>query len=85
MWYNKDRLYAQAFYKNSEVTTYADDTILFLLGSFLDEVEGKLKHDLQYLKFWLDENELYAKLKKGKTKSMVLAQLNDQVKQRIRR
>ncbi len=57
--------------QNSKILTYADDTVMFVSGSSLDEVEGKLNFDLKHLKAWFDENELLVNLKKGKTESMV--------------
>ena len=62
---------AHTVLQNSKIITYADDTVVFVSGSSLDEIERKLNHDLQHLKAWFDENELLVNLKKGKTESMV--------------
>ena len=62
---------AHTVLQNSKIITYADDTVIFVSGSSLDEVEGKLNNDLQHLKAWFDENELLVNLKKGKTESMI--------------
>ena len=57
--------------KNSKIIGYADNTVVCVSGSSLDEAERKLNRDLQHLKAWFDENELLVNLKKGKTESMV--------------
>ena len=62
---------AHTVLQNSKIITYANDTVIFVSGSSLDEVEGKLNNDLQNLKAWFDENELLVNLKKGKTESMI--------------
>ena len=62
---------AHNFLRNCKIITYADDTVVFVSGSSLDEIEGKLNNDLQHLKVWFDENELLVNFKKGKTKSMI--------------
>ncbi len=36
--------------QNSRIMTYSDDTVIFLSGSSLDQVEGKLINGLQHLK-----------------------------------
>ena len=62
---------AHTVLQNYIIITYADDTVIFVSGSSLHEVEGKLNNDLQHLKAWFDENELLVNLKKGKTESMI--------------
>lgn len=60
--------------RNSKIVTYADDTFVFVSGSYIGEVERKLNNDLhndlQHLKAWFDENGLLVNLKKGKTELM---------------
>ena len=62
---------AHTVLRNSKNTTYADDRVIFVSGSSIDEIEGELNNDLGHLKAWFDENELLINLKKGKTESMI--------------
>ena len=41
---------AHTVLQNSKIITNADDTVIFVSGSSLDEVEGKLNNDLKHLK-----------------------------------
>ena len=59
------------FYTILKIITYAYDTVIFVSGSSIDEIEGELNNDLGHLKAWFDENELLINLKKGKTESMI--------------
>ena len=56
---------------DSKIITNADDTVIFVSDSSIDEIEGKLNNDLGHLKAWFDENELLINLKKGKTELMI--------------
>ena len=57
--------------KHSNIITYADDTVIYMSSTSLDEMEKKLSEDLTNLKSWFDNNELIINLKKGKTESMI--------------
>ena len=57
--------------KHSKIITYADDAVIYMSSTSLDEMEKKLSEDLTSLKSWFDKNELIINLKKGKTESMI--------------
>ena len=56
--------------KNSEVTLYADDTILYCFSKDPRLLEDKLNEDLLMVAYWLRENKLTLNL--DKTKSMII-------------
>ena len=55
--------------KNSEVTLYADDTVLYCFSKDPRLLEDKLNEDLLMVAYWLRENKLTLNL--DKTKSMI--------------
>ena len=57
--------------KHSQIITYADDTVMYMSSSSLNEIEKKLSEDLNSLKSWFDGNELVINLNKGKTETMI--------------
>ena len=46
---------------------YADDTVLYCARKNSNEIEDLLNSELQKVADWLDENNLFINLKKGKT------------------
>ena len=56
--------------KNSEVTLYADDTVLYCFSKDPRLLEDKLNEDLLMVAYWLRENKLTLNL--NKTKSMII-------------
>ena len=52
---------------NSEAVMYADDTVIFFSDKDINLINSKLSEDMTYLSQWLDANELFINLKKGKT------------------
>ena len=56
--------------KNSEVTLYADDTVLYCFSKDPRLLEDKLNEDLLMVAYWLRENKLTLNL--DKTKSMII-------------
>ena len=57
--------------ENSKILIYADDTVLYFSSKDILDIEKKLNSDLQALSTWLDNNDLVANLKKGKTECML--------------
>ena len=76
--------------ENSEIMMYAVDTVLFLSGTSITEIEQQLSHDVMHLADWLEENELIVNLKKGKSEVMLfgtsqkLSKLNDSLEIKYR-
>lgn len=56
----------------AHIIKYADDTVLFLAGQDISEIENQLTSEMQVVAKWLDENDLIINLNKGKTESMLL-------------
>ena len=56
---------------NSEAVMYADDTVIFFSDKDINLINSKLSEDMTYLSQWLDANELFINLKKGKTECML--------------
>lgn len=56
--------------KNSEVTQYADDTVLYCFSKDPRLLEDKLNEDPLMVAYWLSENKLNLNL--DKTKSMII-------------
>jgi hypothetical protein len=56
----------------AHIIKYADDTVLFLAGQDISEIENQLTSEMQGVAKWLDENDLIINLNKGKTESMLL-------------
>ena len=56
--------------KNSEVTLYADDTVLYCFSKDPRLLEDKLNEDLLMVAYWLRENKLTLNL--DKTKSTII-------------
>ena len=56
--------------KNSEVTLYADDTVLYCFSKDPRLLEDKLNEDLLMVAYWLRENKLTLNL--DKNKSMII-------------
>ena len=52
---------------DADIILYADDTILYCAGKNANEIEHLLNNELQKVAGWLDENNLFINLKKGKT------------------
>ena len=50
----------------------ADDTVLYLAGQDISEIENQLTSEMQVVTKWLDENDLIINLNKAKTESMLL-------------
>lgn len=57
---------------SAHIIKYADDTVLFLAGQDISEIENQLTSEMQVVAKWLDENDLIINLNKGKTESMLL-------------
>ena len=55
--------------KYAQIIKYADDTVLYVSSNCFEIIENNLSVDLELLAKWLDENDLVANLKKGKTES----------------
>ncbi len=49
------------------IMLYADDTVLYCARKNSNEIEDLLNSELQKVADWLDENNLFINLKKGKT------------------
>ena len=56
--------------KHSRVIKYADDTVFYFSNRDFTVIERSLTEDMTVLAKWLDDNDLVANLKKGKTESM---------------
>jgi hypothetical protein len=56
----------------ANIIKYADDTVLFLAGRDVGEIEKQLTKEMQKVAQWLDENDLIINLNKGKTESILL-------------
>ena len=57
--------------KNSRISMYADDTILYAHGKDLNMIENALSRDMSSLPAWFHENELILNLKEGKTEAVL--------------
>ena len=57
---------------SAHILKYADDTVLFLLGQDISEIENQLTSEMQVAAKSLEENDLIINLSKGKTESMLL-------------
>jgi hypothetical protein len=67
-------IYFNDFQDNLEfcdVIQFADDTVIFVSGKSVSEIEKKLNIDLVSISNFFMENELVINLKKGKTESML--------------
>ena len=56
---------------NSEIIMYADDTVIFLADKDINCINTKLSQDMSNLTRFLDNSELFIKLKKGKTEAIL--------------
>jgi hypothetical protein len=56
----------------ANIIKYADDTVLFLAGRDVGEIEEQLTKENAKVAQWLDENDLIINLNKGKTESILL-------------
>ena len=52
---------------DADIILYADDTVLYCAGKNANKIEHLLNNELQKVAGWLDENNLFINLKKGKT------------------
>ena len=57
--------------KHSKVIKYADDTVLYIGSSKVDDIQSKLEEDLNQIAHWFHLNELVINTKVGKTESML--------------
>ena len=56
----------------SHVLKYADDTVIYVAATEMNEIENALTADLKSIDQYLRDNELVINLKKGKTEVMLL-------------
>lgn len=56
---------------HSKIITYADDTVLYVPGKSLNEIEKCLNEDFQAVVSWLESMDLVCNMKKGKTEAML--------------
>ena len=49
------------------IILYADDTVLYCAGKSSNDIKHELNNELQKVADWLDQNNLFVNLKKGKT------------------
>jgi len=54
-----------------EITMYADDTVIYVTGASVSEIEKQLSADFNRVVTWMADNELVVNAKKGKTESML--------------
>ncbi len=52
---------------DASIILYADDTVLYCVWKNSNEIEVFLNSELQKVEDWLDENNLFINLNKGKT------------------
>ena len=52
---------------DADIILYADDTVLYCAKKSSKEIEQLLNNELQKVADWLEENNLFINLKKGKT------------------
>lgn len=57
--------------KHSNVTMYADDTVVYVNGKEKTEIDKLLNEELERIARYFDDNELFINLKKGKTEAML--------------
>ena len=57
--------------KHSKFKACADDTVMYMSSSSLNDIGKKLSEDLKSLKSWFDTSELEMNLKKGNTEAMI--------------
>ena len=55
----------------SKIIMYADDTVLFVSGKTIPEIQDNLQKDFDSISAWLSKNELIINSKKGKTEAML--------------
>jgi len=67
---------------HSKIITYADDTIIYLPGKTIENVEMKLQEDFNAVAEWLESMDLVCNMKKGKTEVMLFG--TTQKKQKTR-
>ena len=53
---------------DAEVISYANDIVLYFTGKNSKEIEQLLNNELQKVTDWLDKNNLFIDLRKGKAK-----------------
>ena len=56
---------------DADIILYADDTVLYCAKKSSKEIEQLLNNELQKVADWLEENNLFINLKKGKTEFVV--------------
>lgn len=53
------------------ILMYADDTVIFVSGTSVEEIQKSLSTDFKAMADWMTENELIINMKKGKTEVML--------------
>ena len=67
--------------ENTEIRLFADDTIIYTMGSTIREVEKNLKISVRRMEDWLNENNL--KMNVDKTKSILMREIRTMVHREI--
>ena len=67
--------------KHSDVTKYADDTVISVAGKDIFIIETRLSSDMQAISEWFLQNELILNLNKGKTEAMLFGTAKNLTKQ----
>ena len=57
--------------KHSNVTIYADDTVIYVAGKDISIIEIRLSSDMELIAEWCEKNELILNTTAGKTESML--------------
>jgi hypothetical protein len=57
--------------KNSDVLSFADDTVIYNRGKNKERIESELNEDLKFMASYFETNHLVINLKKGKTETML--------------
>jgi len=57
--------------RQCEMTLYADDSVLYVVGKICDVIEEKLNNDLEQIANWFVQNNLVVNLKKTKTECVL--------------
>ena len=70
---------------SASIIKYADDTVIYVAGKNVKDINLRLSNTMNSLAYWLHENELVLNLKKGKTEGLLFgtAQRLRKVKERF--
>ena len=60
-----------SYTKGASIIKYADDTVIYVAGKEIKEINAKLSNAMTALSAWFSENELILNLKKGKIEALL--------------